>query len=92
MIFLEAFNKKYKTVEQLFAIAQEYPNVTLKIDRYWMLEKQMQKRKVKKSTLGEKDFVREEKTMIECSILCNLKRYVFHRNEIVRLKKMERPN
>lgn len=41
----------------------------------------------KLSTLGEKDFVREEKTMIECSILCNLKRYVFHRNEIVRLKK-----
>lgn len=34
LIFLEAFNKKYKTVEQLFAIAQEYPNVTLKIDRY----------------------------------------------------------
>ena len=25
--------------------------------------------------------------MIECSILCNLKRYVFYRNEIVRLEK-----
>ena len=86
LIFLEAFNKKYKTVEQLFAIAQEYPNVTLKIDRYWMLETNA-KGKAKKSTLGENDFVREEKTMIECSILCNLKRYVFHRNEIVRLKK-----
>ena len=30
LIFLEAFNKKYKTVEQLFAIAQEYPKCDLK--------------------------------------------------------------
>ena len=35
--FLCAFNKKYKIVEELFDAAKKYYNVTLKIDRYWMM-------------------------------------------------------
>ena len=48
--FLCAFNKKYKIVEKLFDVAEKYYNVTLKIDRYWMMTVD-EKGKIKKSTL-----------------------------------------
>lgn len=49
--FLCAFNKKYKIVEKLFDVAEKYYNVTLKIDRYWMMTVD-EKGKIKKSTLS----------------------------------------
>lgn len=51
--FLCAFNKKYKIVEKLFDVAEKYYNVTLKIDRYWMMTVD-EKGKIKKSTLNIK--------------------------------------
>ena len=73
--FLCAFNKKYKIVEKLF-------DVTLKIDRYWMMTVD-EKGKIKKSTLSGVDYICEKEMMIECSILYNLKRYTFRRNEMI---------
>ena len=35
--FIEAFQKKYATVQELLKKAEECHNITLKIDRYWML-------------------------------------------------------
>lgn len=78
--FLCAFNKKYKIVEKLFDVAEKYYNVTLKIDRYWMMTVD-EKGKIKKSTLSGVDYICEKEMMIECSILYNLKRYTFRRNE-----------
>lgn len=77
--FLCAFNKKYKIVEKLFDVAEKYYNVTLKIDRYWMMTVD-EKGKIKKSTLSGVDYICEKEMMIECSILYNLKRYTFRRN------------
>lgn len=71
--FLCAFNKKYKIVEKLFDVAEKYYNVTLKIDRYWMMTVD-EKGKIKKSTLSGVDYICEKEMMIECSILYNLKR------------------
>lgn len=79
--FLVAFNKKYKTVEELFKIAEKYQNVTLQIDRYWML-KSSEDERYKLNTLTGPNFVCEEKMLVECSVLYNLKRYVFQNNEI----------
>lgn len=80
--FLCAFNKKYKIVEELFDAAKKYYNVTLKIDRYWMMTVD-EKGKIKKSTLSGVDYICEKEMMIECSILYNLKRYTFRRNEMI---------
>lgn len=77
--FLCAFNKKYKIVEKLFDAAEKYYNVTLKIDRYWMMTVD-EKGKIKKSILSGVDYICEKEMMIECSILYNLKRYTFRRN------------
>lgn len=80
--FLCAFNKKYKIVEELFDAAKKYYNVTLKIDRYWMMTVD-EKGNIKKSTLSGVDYICEKEMMIECSILYNLKRYTFRRNEMI---------
>ena len=66
--FLCAFNKKYKIVEELFDAAKKYYNVTLKIDRYWMMTVD-EKGNIKKSTLSGVDYICEKEMMIECSIL-----------------------
>ena len=55
--FLCAFNKKYKIVEKLFDAAEKYYNVTLKIDRYWMMTVD-EKGKIKKSILYTAAIVR----------------------------------
>lgn len=80
--FLCAFNKKYKIVEELFNVAKKYYNVTLKIDRYWMMTVD-RKGTIEKSTLSGADFICENEMMIECSILYNFKRYTFRRNEMI---------
>ena len=51
---------------------KKYYNVTLKIDRYWMMTVD-EKGKIKKSTLSGVDYICEKEMMIECSILYNLK-------------------
>lgn len=58
--FLCAFNKKYKIVEKLFDVAEKYYNVTLKIDRYWMMTVD-EKGKIKKSTLSGVDYINYDK-------------------------------
>ena len=61
--FLCAFNKKYKIVEELFDAAKKYYNVTLKIDRYWMMTVD-EKGKIKKSTLSGVDYICEKEMII----------------------------
>ena len=78
--FIEAFQKKYATVQELLKKAEEYYNITLKIDRYWMLQTDKEGKK-KVSTLPGSTYVGEDKMLVECSIMCNMKRYIFHRNE-----------
>ena len=48
--FIEVFQKKYATVQELLKKAEEYHNITLKIDRYWMLQTDKEGKK-KVSTL-----------------------------------------
>lgn len=71
--FLCAFNKKYKIVEKLFDVAEKYYNVTLKIDRYWMMTVD-EKGKIKKSTLSGVDYICEKEMMIELQklLFCKL--------------------
>ena len=69
-------------LEELFDAAKKYYNVTLKIDRYWMMTVD-EKGNIKKSTLSGVDYICEKEMMIECSILYNLKRYTFRRNEMI---------
>ena len=42
-----------------------------------------EKGNIKKSTLSGVDYICEKEMMIECSILYNLKRYTFRRNEMI---------
>lgn len=80
--FLVSFNKKYKIVKKLFEIAEKYQNVTLQIDRYWMLQT-FEDERYTMTTLTGQNFVCEEKMLVECSVLYNLKRYIFQRNEVI---------
>lgn len=76
-IFIEAFSIKYKIVENLFKSVESCPNLTLKIDRYWLL-KTDENGNSKKSILDGPDFVSEKTLTIEGSILCDMQRYIYH--------------
>ena len=67
LFFIDAFHRKYRFVRDFFDIAKKYSDVTLKIDRYWMLETKTEGR-WKESTLNGRDFVCEKELMIECSV------------------------
>ena len=77
-VFIEAFSIKYKIVENLFKAVKSCPNLTLKIDRYWLFETD-ENGKAKKSILGGPDFVSEKTLTIEGSILCDMQRYIYHK-------------
>lgn len=84
--FIESFHKKYIIAKKLFNIAEQYYDVTLKIDRYWMLEtikKDTDRENTKsvQSTLNGPDFVCNKETTIECSVLCDMKRYIYQTKE-----------
>ncbi len=76
--FIKAFSIKYEIVKALFEAAGSYHNLTLKIDRYWLFETD-ENGKVKKSILGGPDFVSEKTLTIEGSILCDMQRYIYHK-------------
>ena len=80
--FIEAFQRKYGLVEHLFDIAKKYSDVILKIDRYWMLETKTEGG-WEESTLNGQDFVCEKELMIECSVLHDLKRYVYQKKIMI---------
>ena len=88
LFFIDAFHRKYRFVRDFFDIAKEYSDVTLKIDRYWMLETKTEER-WKESTLNGRDFVCEKELMIECSVLYDLKRYVYQRSIMIPNKEFE---
>lgn len=89
LIFVEAFSKKYAIARELFDIAENYPDITLKIDRYWKLETDENK-KSKKTTLRCSDFITKKTLTIECSALCDMQRYIYHKNyQMKDLKKTE---
>lgn len=88
-IFIEAFSIKYEIVKRLFRAAGYCPNVTLKIDRYWLFETDEAK-KSKKTILSGTDFVSKNTLTIECSVLYNMQRYIYHEKyEMDKLKSDE---
>lgn len=92
--FIESFYKKYNIVKSLFEMAERYCDVTLKIDRYWMLEtvkKGTDGRNIKsiRSTLSGPDLVCEKELTIECSVLYDMKRYVYQRKVEIILRNEE---
>lgn len=82
--FLECFSRKYVLVKQLFAVAAEYPYVSLIIDCYWQMESTWneEKQKIiptyKVHSSYEKKLVCKDRLLIECSVLCGTKRFIYH--------------
>ncbi len=80
--FLECFCHKYPLVNKLFLMVSVYPNVTLIIDRYWQLESVqgeytvLTTKKVHPSC--ERKRVCDNELLIECSVLCDTKRFIYH--------------
>lgn len=74
--FLCAFNKKYKIVEELFDAAKKYYNVTLKIDRYWMMTVD-EKGNIKKSTLSGVDYICEKSNYTRLDNLDDSERNIY---------------
>lgn len=66
--FIEAFYEKYKIVDGLFSIGEEYPNVSIKIDKYWLLETD-EKGESNRRTLSGPDLICDDKIKIECAVL-----------------------
>lgn len=73
--FIEAFYEKYKIVDGLFSIGEEYPNVSIKIDKYWLLETD-EKGESNRRTLSGPDLICDDKIKIECAVLYNMRRYI----------------
>ena len=67
--------KKYKIVDGLFSIGEEYPNVSIKIDKYWLLETD-EKGESNRRTLSGPDLICDDKIKIECAVLYNMRRYI----------------
>lgn len=76
--FLRYFNKKYFLVRLLFAVTEGKQNITLKIDRYWQIETETDWRGKRITCLGDTKSVCNDKMLIECSVLYNTKRHVYH--------------
>ena len=82
--FLECFHKKYPLVMQIFQAVSSYTDVTLVIDRYWQQESVSDR--VEGQTFVnykihpscERKWVCDEGLLVECSILCETKRYINH--------------
>ena len=76
--FLCCFAKKYPIVKTLFLQVEQKKNATLKIDRYWQIETETEWSGRRITCLGDTERVCSDKMLIECSFLCNTKRYVYH--------------
>lgn len=103
LLFLNCFYNKYEVVKKLFAISAQYAEVTLVIDRYWQQESTFgeESNKIfstkKVFPFCEKHQVCNDVFLIECSVLCETKRYIYHnkvrnneneiQEELYRLKK-----
>lgn len=81
--FLKCFYRKYLFVKKLFLIASDYPDVSLIIDRYWQQdciwdnERKEHSISLKACPSHEKGLVCKDKLLIECSILCGTKRFIY---------------
>lgn len=83
--FLECFHKKYQCVIQIFVALSSYADVTLTIDRYWQQEivfdqenKQTLSPIYKLYPAHERQCVCDDGLLIECSVLCGTKRFIYH--------------
>lgn len=74
--FIKCFYEKYKLVDELFSIGEKYSNVSIKIDKYWLLETD-EKGESNRRTLSGPDSVCDSKIKIECAVLHNMKRYIY---------------
>ena len=86
--FLRYFAEKYPYVEILFTKVGGKRNLTLKIDRYWQVETETDWRQEKISCLENIKRVCSDEMFIECSVLCNMQRYVY--SEKINIKNMSR--
>lgn len=81
--FLECFYRKYPIVKTLFFIASSYSNVSLVIDRYWQQdctwnnEEEKSKKNWKVCPSYEKRLIFKDELLIECSVLCGTKRFIY---------------
>lgn len=82
--FLECFYKKYELVKRLFELSSCYSGVSLIIDRYWQQESKWDDDDETMSVINkvysfsDKNTVCDEKLLIECSVLCETKRFIYH--------------
>lgn len=82
--FLECFYKKYKLVKRLFQLSSYYSGVSLIIDRYWQQESKWDEEEErivpinKVYSFSDENTVCDEKLLIECSALCETKRFIYH--------------
>lgn len=81
--FLEQFHIKYPLVRQIFDMASSYAGVTLIVDRYWQQESVWNKERKeilithKVHHSHERIQVCDEKLWVECSVLCDTKRFIY---------------
>lgn len=81
--FLKCFFRKYSFVKTLFSLASHYVDVCLIIDRYWQQDciwnSEKEEIDVKWTTCSsyEKRLVYNDKLLIECSVLCETKRFIY---------------
>ncbi|WP_216239781.1 hypothetical protein [Faecalicatena faecalis] len=81
--FLECFYRKYPLVKVFFEVASCYTEVSLIIDRYWQQDCIFDNEKEKIFTYWkvcpsyEKGLVYSEEMLVECSVLCETKRFIY---------------
>lgn len=84
LCFLECFHNKYQWVEQIFEIASHYSDVTLIIDRYWQQESVWDREQEEISITHkvhssyDRNLVCDAELLVECSVLCATKRFIYH--------------
>lgn len=82
--FLECFYKKYELVKRLFELSSCYADVLIIIDRYWQQECKWDEEKETISVINkvysfsDKNTVCDKELLIECSALCESKRFIYH--------------
>lgn len=82
--FLEYFYRKYPLVKRLFEATSGYPNASLVIDRYWQQESLWDEEKkiisvfYKAYPSYKEKMVCDDTLLIECSVLCETKRFIYH--------------
>lgn len=94
--FLDSFKKKYPSVKRMFRLIKQFEGVHLVIDRYWQADTAAEEEEPHNIycqwsvyPLQKGNLVCDGELFLECSIVCETKRYLYHKKMSISQQELE---